>query len=162
MPKLRSIAIFAILATPLVSGAQDVSAQRQAVPDCLSHERIACGCSVRLASVACQALSTSNRYHLHADLMDGAPLWIKIDGQEIELQSARAGSQSFSFAHGDSWKEAYVGNGISVGIAYRPGNNTCQKEAPETCEYFDVQATVTIKSSKAQSARYEAVGACGC
>ncbi len=162
MPKLRCIALLAALAIPLVSAAHNILAQGQAVPGCLSQERIGCGCSVRLALLACPAPSSSSRYHLHAGLADGSPLWMKLDGQEIKLKSTRAQSQSFTFAQGDSWKEAYVGNGISVEISYRPGKNTCPKVAPETCEYFDVLATVTIRRSKAQFARYEGIGACGC
>ena len=121
---------------------------------CLPRERIECGCTVRLPGFAC--------HHLYSGLADGSPLWIVLDGRETELESSRPASQSFSFSRGDSWSEKYVGQGVSVAVSYRPGSNTCRKPPPETCEYFDVRAVVTLERNGHAPLRYEGVGACGC
>jgi hypothetical protein len=161
MAVLRRTMIVAAAASTLF-GPLPVAAQGNVTPDCLPHERIECGCSIRLTALACPADPASSRYHLHAGLVDGAPLWLRLDGQEIALKSRRPASQSFSFSRGDRWKEAYAGSGISVDIAYRPGASTCLAGPPEECEYFDVRASVTIARGRTKPVRYEGVGACGC
>lgn len=137
-------------------------AQSNAALGCLSRDRIECGCIVRLTGLTCPANPTSSGYHIYSELTDGSPLWIMVNGRETELKSDRRASQSFSFSRGDSWTERYVKRGMSVAISYRPGGNTCAKPAPDTCEYFDVRATVVIERDERPPLRYEGVGACGC
>lgn len=162
MPPLRHLVIIAAVAASLLPVSRPVQAEQPVALGCLSHERIGCGCSIRLTALACATEPASSSYHLHAGLSDGAPLWLMLDGREIELKSKRPKSHSFSFSQGDSWGESYVGNGTTVEVSYRPAPSTCPKQPPETCEYFDVRATVTVTQGKGQPARYEGVGVCGC
>jgi hypothetical protein len=154
--------IMAAVGGSLLPASRPVQAQQPVALACLSHERIGCGCSVRLTAPACAAEAASGSYHLHAGLADGSPLWLMLDGREIELRSRRPVTQSFSFSQGDSWSESYEGQGTAVEVWYRPGPGTCPKQPPETCEYFDVRATVTVTQGKGRPARYEGVGVCGC
>ena len=151
------VAIASVLLAPRSAEAQDSVAL-----GCLARDRIECGCTVRLAAATCSADATSTSYQLYSALADGSPLWIVLDGREIELKSTRPASQSFSFSRGDSWTERYVTAGMSVSVSYRPERNSCRKPPPETCEYFDVQATVTVERDKQPRFRYEGVGSCGC
>lgn len=162
MPFRRHVITFAALAASLLPAYGMVRAQQPLALGCLSYERIECGCSIQLAALTCAAKPASSRYHLHAGLSDGSPLRLIFNGQEIELLSRRPKSHSFSFSPGDSWKESYVGNSTGVEVSYRPAASTCPKKPPETCEYFDVRATVTITRENGQPARYEGVGICGC
>jgi|MudIll2142460700_1097286.scaffolds.fasta_scaffold238744_2 hypothetical protein len=162
MRTLAHHVLFAIVVLSLVSTTRPAWGQSKIALSCLSHDRIECGCSIRLVTLACPKPESFSRYHLHAGLHDGAPLWIRVDDREIELRSIRTPSQSFSFSPGDRWKEKYVGNGLTVELSYRPGKSTCPKIAPETCEYFDVDVTVVIRRGDAQPEIFEGVGTCGC
>lgn len=162
MPSRRHVMTIAALAASLLAPSGMVGAQQQVALGCLSYERIECGCSIRLASLTCAANPPSSRYHLHSGPSDGSPLWLVLDGQEIELRSRRPKSDSFTFSPGDSWKESYVRDGTAVEVSYRPAASTCPKKPPETCEYFDVRATVSIVRGNGRPAKYEGVGICGC
>ena len=162
MRALMNLLLIAAVAVSPVSTTRGAWAQSKMTLACLSPDRIECGCSIRLVTPACPESESASRYHLHSGLHDGAPLWIKVGGREIELRSTRKPSQSFSFSKGDRWNENYVGSGLAVGMSFRPGKNTCPKAAPETCEYFDVEVSVVIRRPGAQPETFAGVGTCGC
>lgn len=141
---------------------RSAGAQGNAALGCLARDRIECGCAIRLAGFTCTGDETSGSDHLYSGPTDGSPLWIMVNGREIELKSDRRASRSFGFSRGDSWTETYVASGMSVAVSYRPGSNTCRKPPPDTCEYFDVQATVLIERDQYPPLRLEGVGTCGC
>ncbi len=129
---------------------------------CLPSERIECGCALTLANVSCQSGPGISRRHLSSALSDGAPLWLSLDGRLMSVPSLRPASQTFSFARGHRWIERYQGHGLAITIEYMPGNSTCPKKGPETCEYFDVAATVHIQQGSSPPRTFRGTGVCGC
>jgi hypothetical protein len=132
--------------------------------DCLSHERMDCGCSLEVVDLACQPSHGGGRKaHFHSDLNQGAPLWIRIDGEEFPIHSRLPVTNSFMHGRGDRWQEEYAGKDLKIRVRYRPSKSTCpaEKEKDDGCEFFDVAADVTI--SRADVSRtYRTVGTCGC
>lgn len=134
------------------------------VVECLSHERTGCGCSLGVVELACQpSYGGGWKVHFHSDLNQGAPLWIRIAGEEFPLESRLPVTNSFMYGRGDSWQEEYEGRDLKVRVRYRPSKSTCpaEKEKDDGCEFFDVAADVTI-SRAGVSRTYRTVGACGC
>lgn len=80
----------------------------------------------------------------------------------MSVPSLRPASQTFSFARGERWIERYRGHGLAITIVYAPGNNTCPKKEPETCEYFDVVATIQVQRGSWPPATFRGTGVCGC
>jgi hypothetical protein len=137
---------------------------RALVVECLSLERMGCGCSLEVLDLACQPSHDGGwKSHFHSDLHQGAPLWIRIAGEEFPLQSHLPVTNSFMHGRGDRWQEEYEGTDLKVRVRYRPSKSTCpaEKEQDDGCEFFDVAADVTI--SRADVSRtYRTVGTCGC
>jgi hypothetical protein len=125
-----------------------------------------CGCGLKITTLSCDVPDrNSGRYHFHSDLRDGAPLWINLGGRQFSIPSLRPPTNSFPHREGDSWRETYQDATIKVQIDYRPGKSTCDCPKPpdgDGCEYFDVNARVTVTLAGQRPRTYSAVGACGC
>ena len=136
---------------------------------CLSGEHHSCGCSLKVVTLFCsdpnEAEDSGWHAHFFSELNEGAPLWLNLAGREFSLASRLPPDDTFRHKEGDSWQEAYEGEGLKVHIQYRPGKSTCpaEKEQDEDgCEYFDVIADVAITAGDGPSIKYRALGACGC
>jgi hypothetical protein len=126
-----------------------------------------CGCGLKITTLSCDVPDDgdSGRYHFYSDLQDGAPLWINPGGRQFSIRSLRPPTDSFLHGEGDSWRETYQDAAIKVQIDYRPGKSTCSCAKPpdgDGCEYFDVNARVTVTLAGRRPRTYSAVGTCGC
>jgi hypothetical protein len=132
---------------------------------CLLLERLSCGCSLKVVTLACDASDPSGwKAHFFSEVNQGALLWINLGGREVSLRSRRPTTNSFLHGKGDRWVEEYDGENLKAVIRYRPGKSTCpaEKERDDGCEYFDVAADVAISVAGSREHTYRAIGECGC
>jgi len=143
------------LATAAVAACSASSAPASSALSCVPTS---CGCSILVESGSCPGGGA----HFFHELADGSPLQFNAGQGPVTVTSARAQSDTFTPAPGDSWSEVYRDSGGNVEIHYTPGDNTCSKLAHgEQCEYFDVRAEVLLSSPQGLR-RYSGVGTCGC
>jgi hypothetical protein len=165
-------AAMALAATFSLSIAQQPVPRRTAAADlrCFWPEQPpsneGCGCGLKIRTLSCEVPEgNTGRYHFHSELHDGAPLWINLGGRQFSVPSVRPPTDSFPHGKRDTWRETYQDAAIKVQIDYRPGKSTCNCPKPpegEGCEYFDVNARVTVTLAGQRPRTYSAVGACGC
>lgn len=169
MFSFRAVALALALGLPVV---QDPVPRRTTAGDLrcfwpeLPPSNGGCGCGLKIRTLSCDVPDPgSGNYHLHSDLQDGAPLWINLAGRQFSIPSLRPPTNSSRHREGDSWRETYQDTAIKVQIDYRPGKSTCDCPKPPEgngCEYFDVNARVTVTLKGQRPRTYSAVGACGC
>ena len=129
---------------------------------CVRTEKLACGCYIRIRDSACTKRSASNAPHLFTGLNEKDPLLLNLVGLDIELPHTRHQGKSVKGDAPGRWADEYGSKEVAVRITYAPGESTCTKPKPETCEYTDYNATVVLQGRGHRERTFKASVVCGC
>ena len=129
---------------------------------CVAPEKLSCGCYVRIREFSCTKPAASNAPNLFTGLESKDPLVLRLDGLDMELPHTQHQGESAKGDNPGSWTDEYRSKDLSVRITYAPGRSTCTKPKPETCEYTDYSATVSLQRSQHRTRTFKARAVCGC
>ena len=126
---------------------------------CVSSEKLACGCYIRIRKFAC---TTSTAPNLFSGLDEKDPLLLNLGGLDVTLSHTRHQGKPVKGDSRGRWADEYEFKELAVRITYAPGDSSCTKPKPETCEYTDHSATVVIQRRGHSERTFKASAVCGC
>lgn len=129
---------------------------------CVSEDRLACGCYLRLVGQSCKNQLFPSQPPFFTELEQDAPLWMVLDGEERALKHVEHSGAPIKGDSAGKFSDTYEDAGIRVEIRYAPGANTCQKPESEGCEYTDLRADILVSVRGRSTSHFKAVGSCGC
>jgi hypothetical protein len=159
---LRATALLlAALVNPYISA---LHAQPQpAVPlGCVSSDKLACGCYLRVKNLACTPVGSTPVVHFFTGLEVNDPLHFVLDSQATELPHKGHRGNSVKGDTPGRWVDEYSNKDLRVRISYAPGKSTCPRNKGEPCEYTDYSAEVTVQKAGSTPRVYKATATCGC
>lgn len=159
---LRATAfVLAALAT-LHQAAVRAQPQMSASLGCVSSEKLACGCHLRVTNLKCSPAGSTPVVHFFTGLNLNDPLHLVLAGQATELPHKSHRGSSVKGDKPGHWVDEYSNESLRVRVSYAPANSTCPPNKGQTCEYTDYSAEVTVQKSGSTPRVYKATATCGC
>ena len=150
---------FLALALPLMA---QPSAENVPSLGCVHAADLGCGCYLRVQDMACPIGAASTVIHFYSALGLQDPLYLRLDGVDLQLPHVRHSGDAIKGDTAQSWTDEYAADSVRVRIDYAPGPSTCPKPAGESCEYSDYSATVVVERTGLSTQRFRATARCGC
>lgn len=159
---IRFVTITLLTLLPCLAMSRQPAAGNTSEFGCVSEQRLACGCYLRLVGQSCRDQSFPGQPQFFTELEQDAPLWMVLDHKERALTHVGHTGAPIKGDRAGRFSDTYEDAGMQVEIRYEPAADTCPKPATEGCEYTDQRADILVTVRGTKTRLYKALGSCGC
>jgi hypothetical protein len=159
---LRATALLMASCAALSHSAGAAQPETAAPIGCVSSDKLACGCHMKVKHLACTPAGSTPVVHFFTGLDLSDPLHLVLDGQATELPHTAHRGNSVKGDSRGRWVDEYSNGSLRVRVSYAPGKSTCPKSKGEPCEFTDYNAVVTVVTAASTPRVYKTTARCGC